>query len=170
MSEAPEIQENTPPPSPRSARSYAREFALQGLYQWRVGRADEAAVLTYLPELELEDSDLVDFARADRELCFALIHGVISQEENLSALVAPYIDRPFVELSPVETCILLLGTHELLAYPQTPYRVVLNEMIELAKIFGGTDGHKYINGVLDRLVASLRPDEAKPRKTRAESA
>lgn len=141
----------------KSARRRAREFALQGLYQWRVGGADEAAIEAHLPDLE-------GFAKADRELCFGLIRGVLRQQDELIELVKDCIDRSFRELSPVEACILLLGTHELRAYPETPYRVIINEMIELAKSFGGTDGHKYVNGVLDRLAASLRPIEVKARQ------
>ncbi len=142
---------------PKSARRRAREFALQGLYQWRVGSADEAGIEAHLPELE-------GFGKADRDLCFGLIRGVMRQQEELIALVSECIDRSFKELSPVEACILLLGTHEFRAYPETPYRVIINEMIELAKSFGGTDGHKYVNGVLDRLAATQRPIEVDARK------
>lgn len=126
----------TEPRAPvKSARRRAREFALQGLYQWRVGSADEAQIESHLPELE-------GFGKADTELCFGLIRGVIRQQEVLIGLVSECIDRSFKELSPIEACILLLGTHEFRAYPETPYRVIINEMIELAKSFGGTDGHK----------------------------
>lgn len=141
----------------KSARRRAREFALQGLYQWRVGGADEAAIEAHLPELE-------GFGKADRELCFGLVRGVLRQQDELMALVGTCIDRSFRELSPVEASILLLGTHEFRAYPETPYRVIINEMIELAKSFGGTDGHKYVNGVLDKLAATLRPVEVEARR------
>lgn len=141
----------------KSARRRAREFALQGLYQWRVGGADEAEIEAHLPDLE-------GFGKADRELCFGLVRGVLRQQEALIGLVSECVDRGFKELSPIEACILLLGTHEFRAYPETPYRVIINEMIELAKAFGGTDGHKYVNGVLDRLAATLRPIEFVPRQ------
>lgn len=161
MEEKPEIKElvdagTAPKPPVKSARRRAREFALQGLYQWRVGSADEAAIEAHLPELE-------GFGKADHELCFGIIRGVMRQQEALIALVSDCIDRHFRELSPIEACILLIGTHEFRAYPETPYRVIINEMIELAKSFGGTDGHKYVNGVLDRLAVGLRPHEAKAR-------
>ena len=143
-----------PKAPPKSARRRAREFALQGLYQWRVGGADETDIAAHLPELD-------GFAKADREFCLATIHGVLTRHEELSALIAAYIDRPFRELSPIEACILLIGTCELAHNPEIPYRVIINEAIDLAKSFGGTDGHKYVNGVLDRLAAELRPQEVK---------
>lgn len=162
MSEPENIQElvdagSTDKTPPKSARRRAREFALQGLYQWRVGGADEAAIEAHLPDLE-------GFSKADRDLCFGLIRGVLRQQAELSDLVSSCIDRAFKELSPVEACILLLGTHEFRAYPETPYRVIINEMIELAKSFGGTDGHKYVNGVLDKLAAKLRAVEVQARR------
>ena len=149
-------QESKAPP--RSARRRAREFVLQGLYQWRVGGADEAAIAAQIPEME-------DFAKADRDFFAATLRGVIGQHERLTALVAAHIDRPFNELSPIEACVLLMGTCELVNNPETPYRVIINEAIELTKSFGGTDGHKYVNGVLDKVAAALRPAEVKARKT-----
>ena len=146
-----------PKAPPKSARRRAREFALQGLYQWRVGGADEADIAAHLPELD-------GFAKADREFCLATIHGVLTRHEELSALIAAYIDRPFRELSPIEACILLIGTCELAHNPEIPYRVIINEAIELAKAFGGTDGHKYVNGVLDKVAAVVRADEVAARK------
>jgi N utilization substance protein B len=75
-----------------------------------------------------------------------------------------HIDRPFTELSPVEACILMLGSFEMINHPETPYRVIINEAIELTKAFGGTDGHKYINGVLDKVAGVVRADEVAARK------
>ncbi|HEX6735566.1 MAG TPA: transcription antitermination factor NusB, partial [Azonexus sp.] len=121
------------PAAPRSARRRAREFVLQGLYQWRVGGADEAAIEAYAPEME-------DFAKADREFFVGTLRGVIGQREALTARIAAHIDRPFDELSPVEACVLMLGSFELVNHPETPYRVIINEAIELTKAFGGTDG------------------------------
>ena len=146
-----------PKAPPKSARRRAREFVLQGLYQWRVGGADEAAIEAYAPEME-------GFAKADREFFVGTLRGVINQRERLTETVAVHIDRPFTELSPVEACILLLGSFELLNHPETPYRVIINEAIELAKSFGGTDGHKYVNGVLDKVAGGLRPDEVASRR------
>ena len=148
-------QESKAPP--RSARRRAREFVLQGLYQWRVGGADEAAIEAQIPGME-------DFARADRDFFVATLRGVIGQQERLTALLATHIDRPFRELSPIEACVLLMGTCELANNPETPYRVIINEAIELTKSFGGTDGHKYVNGVLDKVAAAVRPAEVEAKK------
>jgi N utilization substance protein B len=148
---------DTQRPPPRSARRRAREFVLQGLYQWRVGGADEAAIEAYAPEME-------GFDKADRDFFTSTLRGVMAQNEALSAQVKTHIDRPFRELSPVEACILLMGAYELANHPETPYRVVINEAIELTKAFGGTDGHKYVNGVLDKVAAVVRPDEVAARR------
>ena len=142
---------------PKSARRRAREFVLQGLYQWRVGGADEAAIEAQIPEME-------NFAKADNDFFTATLRGVIAQQEKLTALVATHIDRPFKELSPIEACVLLMGTCELVQNPETPYRVIINEAIELTKSFGGTDGHKYVNGVLDKVAAEVRPTEVEAKK------
>ncbi len=142
---------------PKSARRRAREFVLQGLYQWCVGGADEAAIEAYAPEME-------DFAKADREFFVGTLRGVIGQQAALTERIAAHIDRPFSELSPIEACVMMLGTFEMQNHPETPYRVIINEAIELAKTFGGTDGHKYVNGVLDKVAAVLRPDEVAARK------
>jgi N utilization substance protein B len=142
---------------PKSARRRAREFVLQGLYQWRVGGADEAAIEAYAPEME-------GFAKADREFFVGTLRGVIAQQEKLIEQISTHIDRPFTELSPVEACILLLGSFEMANHAETPYRVIINEAIELTKAFGGTDGHKYVNGVLDKIASVLRPTEVAARK------
>jgi N utilization substance protein B len=142
---------------PKSARRRAREFVLQGLYQWRVGGADEAAIEAYAPEME-------GFAKADREFFVGTLRGVIGQGDALVEKISAHIDRPFTELSPVEACILMLGAFEMINHPETPYRVIINEAIELTKSFGGTDGHKYVNGVLDKVAAVVRPDEVAARK------
>ena len=142
---------------PKSARRRAREFVLQGLYQWRVGGADEAAIEAYAPEME-------GFAKADREFFVGTLRGVIAQRAPLIEKIAVHIDRPFTELSPIEASILMLGTFEMVHHPETPYRVIINEAIELAKAFGGTNGHKYVNGVLDKVAAGVRPDEVANRK------
>ena len=146
-----------PKAPPKSARRRAREFALQGLYQWRVGGADEAEIEAQIPEMD-------DFARADREFFVATLRGVIGQQEKLTALVTTHIDRPFKELSPIEACVMLMGACELVQNPETPYRVIINEAIELTKAFGGTDGHKYVNGVLDKVAAEVRPAEVEAKK------
>ena len=104
------------------------------------------------------------FAKADREFFVGTLRGVIGQKEALTEQITAHIDRPFGELSPVEACILMLGSFEMINHPETPYRVIINEAIELTKAFGGTDGHKYVNGVLDKVAAVIRPDEVAARK------
>lgn len=136
----------------KSARTRAREFALQALYQHTVGRnpADDVDAFT---------RDLAGFHKADSVHFDALLHGCIAQSEALDALIAPLLDRPLVELSPIERGVLWIGCYEFQHCPDVPWRVVLNEAIELAKSFGGTDGHKYVNGVLHQLAERLRPLE-----------
>jgi transcription antitermination protein NusB len=145
------------PAKPKSARRWSREFALQGLYQWRVGGSDEAAIEAYLPEMD-------DFKKADHDFLMSLLRGVMAHRDPLSEQVSQHIDRPFNELSPIEACILMMGAYELGQHPETPYRVIINEAIELTKAFGGTDGHKYVNGVLDKVAAGIRPAEVAARK------
>ncbi len=138
---------------PKSARRRARELALQGLYQWLMSHEDPGAIQAHLTETP-------GFEKADFEHFEALLHGTISACAEIDALIAPNLDRPVGELSPVEHGVLLLGTFELLRMPEVPYRVVINEAVELAKTYGGTDGYKYVNGVLDRVAARARPHEA----------
>jgi N utilization substance protein B len=151
------VQNTSTPAKPersnRSARRRARELALQGLYQWLVGGQDGAAVEGHLMEAEGYD-------RADGEHFRALLHGVIEQAPALRASFAPFIDRELALLSPVEHAIMLIGTYELKRHPEIPFRVVINESVELAKSFGGTEGFKYVNGVLDKVAAQLRTAEA----------
>ncbi len=137
----------------RSSRRRAREFVVQGLYQWRISGESRAL------EIESHLAAEADFARADRKLFQSLLGGVLRDQNVLIEVLSPHIDRPFNELSPVESCILLLAAFELTSHPETPYRVIINEAIELAKTFGGTDGHKYVNGVLDKLAANVRAAE-----------
>ena len=146
-----------PKPVSKSPRRRAREFALQGLYQWRISGNDEAAI-----EAHLRDS--AGFDKADREFVAGLLRGVLAQHAVLQQQLEAHLDRPFSELSPVEASVLLAGAYELANYPQTPYRVIINEAIELAKGFGGTDGHKYVNGVLDKLASKLRPVEVEAKR------
>jgi N utilization substance protein B len=133
----------------KTARRRSREIALQALYAWQLAGGNP------LEELRLLDEE----GRADRELAEALVRGVLARAEELKALIAPHLDRDFGRLSPVERAILYIGAHELSANPETPFKVVLNEAIELGKSFGGTGGHKFVNGVLEKLALALRPDE-----------
>ena len=136
----------------KSARSRAREFALQGLYQFIVGR-NEAS------EVDAFTRGLSGFHKADSVHYDALLHGCIEQSNDLDALITPLLDRPLGEISPIERSVLWLGAYEFLHCIDVPWRVVLNEYIELAKAFGGTDGHKYVNGVLNALAPKLRVHE-----------
>ncbi len=137
----------------RSPRHRARELALQGVYQWRVTGGDEA-------QIEKQILNEKNLGRYDKELFFRLLRGTLDQHASLEALLAPHLDRPLAELSPVEFSVLLLGAFELSQHPEVPYKVAINEAVELAKTFGGTDGHKYVNGVLDKLAPQVRAAEA----------
>ena len=137
---------------PKSARRRARELALQGLYQWLLSGEDSGAIHAHLTETP-------GFEKADQEHLDALLHGTIRAAQELDAQIEPHLDRRIAELSPVEHAVLMLATFELLCMPEIPYRVVLNEAVEIAKAYGGPDGFKYVNGVLDRVAARLRPLE-----------
>lgn len=140
----------------KTARRRARELALQALYQWRL---TGYAMAEIEPQLRAQK----EFERADAALFERLVRGVPAQAAELDALLAPQLDRAPEALSPVEHCILLLGAYELQECPETPFRVVINEAVELAKTYGGTDGHKYVNGVLDKLAPKLRAAELRGR-------
>jgi N utilization substance protein B len=134
---------------PRSARRRARELALQGIYEWLLNGADAGVVDAHVREQEGFDKS--DTAHFDR-----LLHGVIREATAIDALLAAHIDRRAELLSPVEHAALMIGSFELLHCIEIPYKVAINEAVELAKSFGGTDGHKYVNGVLDKVAAEVR--------------
>lgn len=136
----------------KSDRSRAREFALQGLYQSLVGK-------NAVGDIDIFTRDLAGFNKADSVHFDALLQGCVAQSEQLDLLIAPLLDRPMGEISPVEHAIMWIGAYELSHYLDVPWRVVLNECIELAKEFGGTDGHKYVNAVLNGIAPSLRAAE-----------
>ena len=140
--------------SVRGSRRLARELALKALYQWLLNPSPVSALLEFCTQEK-------EFVRADEQHLRALLEGVTSRAEELRGDIAPYLDRAVTALSPVEHAILLLGAMELKAFADVPYRVVINEGVELAKLYGGTDGYKYVNGVLDKLAAQLRPLEAR---------
>ncbi|HXZ96486.1 MAG TPA: transcription antitermination factor NusB [Burkholderiales bacterium] len=146
----------TRPHSARSSRRRSREFALQALYQWQLS-GDSADTL----EKQLRTAK--GFDKLDEAYFLMLLRGAISGAREFEEKLQPNLDRPLKELSPIEHCILLLGAYELTHQPDVPYRVVINEAVELAKAFGGTEGHKYVNAVLDKLAAKLRPAEIKAR-------
>ena len=133
----------------KSARRRSRELAVQALYQWLITGADAGAAEAYIRETP-------DFHKADEAYFKTLYKGATRQAEDLRAAIAPYIDRPLAELSPVEHGILLVAAYELQTQLDVPYKVVINEAVEIAKSFGGTDGFKYVNGVLDKLAAQTR--------------
>jgi N utilization substance protein B len=139
--------EKTPPV--KSARRRSREFAIQGLYQWQL--AGQGADL-----IERELREAPGFAKVDAAYFNEVLHGVIDSAATLEGALCPCLDRPMKELSPVERGILLLAAYELRFHPEIPFKVVINEAVELAKAFGGTDGHKYVNGVLDKLAGQIR--------------
>jgi N utilization substance protein B len=136
----------------RAARRGAREFALKAVYEWLIAANDMRDIRAGLAEDEAFDGIDTAYFRQ-------LVEGVAAQRETLDAALAPVLDRRPDALSPVEHGILLVGAYELANAVDVPYRVVINEAVELAKSYGGTDGHKYVNGVLDKLAASLRPAE-----------
>lgn len=133
----------------KSDRSRAREFAVQALYQVLVGKNDVAAVDAFT-------RDLAGFSKADSVHFDALLYGSAEQAQQLDALILPLLDRKLSEISPVEHAVMWIGAYELQHCLDVPWRVVLNECVELAKEFGGTDGHKYVNGVLNGLARQLR--------------
>jgi N utilization substance protein B len=133
----------------KSARRRARELALQGLYEWLLSRADAGAVDAHVREQE-------GFDKCDREHFELLLHGTIRDAEAIDAMLAAHIDRKVELLSPIEHAALMIGAFELMRCIEIPYKVAINEAVELAKSFGGTDGHKYVNGVLDKVAAEVR--------------
>jgi transcription antitermination protein NusB len=136
----------------KNSRSRAREFALQGLYQWLLSGTDPGTIRAQLAETE-------SFAHCDARYFDRMWDGVTTQYDVLVAAVSPYCERAAAQLSPIEKSILVIGAWELLRQPDVPYRVAINEAVELAKAYGGTDGHKFVNGVLDKLAAAARPRE-----------
>ena len=144
-------------PQGTSTRRRARELALQGLYQWLLSGAAGAEIEAHLAEHD-------GFDKFDRLHFDALLHGSIAEATLLDAALARHVDRRTKDLSPVEHAVLMIGAYELTHCIDIPYRVVINEAVELAKAFGGTDGHKYVNGVLDKCAGDLRPVEVAARQ------
>lgn len=136
-----------------SQRKKARKLVLQALYQWHVSQSG-------LNQIEAEFRTDNDFAKVDGEYFAELLNAIPKQITDLDSRFAPYLDRALDDVDPIEVCLLRMGTYEMLHRIDVPYRVVLNEAVELAKQFGGTDGHKYVNSVLDKLGADLRPLES----------
>jgi N utilization substance protein B len=141
-----------------SPRARAREFALQAIYQYMVGKND-------MSEVDRFTRDLDGFHKCNAEHYDAIIYGCAREASALDAELIKYLDRPWNEISPIEHAVMWIGAYEYLHCADVPWRVVLNECIELAKTFGGTDGHKYVNGVLNKLGKALRPNELDQRNS-----
>ena len=154
---SPAAAKHTSPPGGRksaskSSRSRAREFVLQALYQHLVGRNSAEAIDAFT-------RDLSGFHKADAAHYNTVLHGCIETGAYMDALITPLLDRKLEEISPIEHAAMWMGVFEFQHCPDVPWRVVLNECIELAKEFGGTDGHKYVNAVLNGLAPRLRTAE-----------
>jgi N utilization substance protein B len=130
----------------------ARKLALQALYRWQLNQSP-------WQDLVAEFASADDMAHADRDYFRLLIEGVCGSHAALDAELAAWMDRPPQQLDPVEHAVLLIAAHELERQPDVPYRVVINEAVSLTKRFGATDGHKFVNAVLDRAARTLRPHE-----------
>jgi len=142
----------------KTDRRRSREFALQGLYQWQLAKADPAAIARNLSEAR-------GFDKIDADYFTTLLEGAIAAAPEMEQAISPHLDREYKRLSPVERAILLLAGYELAHQPEVPYRAVINEAVELAKSYGGTDGYKFVNGVLDKLATQLRPSESAGRNS-----
>jgi len=142
----------------KSSRSRAREFALQALYQSLVGR-------NAVSDVDAFTRDLAGFSKADSVHFDALLQGCVEQATELDALIIPLLDRKLEEISPIERGVMWIGAYEFKHCLDVPWRVVINECIELAKEFGGTDGHKYVNAVLNGLAPTLRAAEVNADRT-----
>jgi N utilization substance protein B len=138
-------------------RSRSRSLAIQALYQWQMAGQDVGAIINHF----MIEQDARKF---DSDYFAELVHGVPGRLNELDAALAPCIDRALESVDPVERAILRLGTYELIEHPEIPYRVIINEAVELAKTFGAEQGHRYVNGVLDKAARALRPAEAAARR------
>ena len=133
-------------------RSRARRGAVQAVYQWQLGGGESGEIRAQFRDRE--GMDKVDWAYFD-----ALVEDVISEHTALDALLAPHLDRPIEQLDPVEQAIVRLAALELARHPEVPFRVVINEAVELARTFGAEQSHRYVNGVLDALARAVRREE-----------
>ena len=137
-----------------AARRKARSFALQAIYQWHMAGAD-------LAKIEAEFRADNDMSKVDLEYFHEILHGVPRELSALDQIIKPLLDRNSEEMTPVELSILRLATYEMMHRIDVPYKVVINEAVELAKSFGATDGHKYVNGVVDKIAQQVRTVEVK---------
>lgn len=139
----------------KTARRQAREIALQALYAWQISGDDPLA----------QARSIEGYERIDARFVEGLLHGVLERAGELRSLISPHLSREFGKLSPVERAILYIGAYELASHPETPFKVVLNEAIELGKSFGATDGYRFVNGVLEKIAAAMRPEEVARSRT-----
>jgi len=144
-------------PAQKSSRRRSREFALQGLYGWLVSGSGPEPIDEHMREQE-------DFDKCDKAHFDMLLHGCIREAADLDTVLVRHVDRKIGHLSPIEHGVLMIGVYELMHCLDIPYRVSINEAVELAKSFGGTDGHKYVNGVLDKAATDLRSVEVQARR------
>ncbi len=155
------MAESTSVPANNSAgktpRRRAREFALQGVYEHLLSAHSASMIENHLVQVS-------GFEKADKVFFGLLLRGTLDQIEALEAQFVSLLDRPVAELSPIERAVLLLATFELQNQPETPYRVIINEAIELTKGYGGSDGHRFVNGVLDKLALRIREAEIRATK------
>ncbi len=142
------------PEKRKPSRQQARRFAMQAIYQWQIAETTRGDLLAQFRS----EPDMI---RCDSAYFADLVEGILSNEPELDAEFAKVLDRPVEQLDPIERATLLVGAYELSNHPEIPYRVVINEAVELAKRYGATDSHKYINGVMDRLARRLREVEIK---------
>ena len=160
MSDAPSAASGRPRAarsSAKSARRRARELALQGLYEWLLSAAEPKVIAAHMREQDgFEKCDAAHFDR--------LLAGCIGEARELDVALTRHVDRKTAHLSPIEHGVLMIGAYELKHCIEIPYKVAINEAVELAKSFGGTDGHKYVNGVLDKTAGDLRPVEVAARR------
>ncbi len=138
--------------NPRNRR-WARRLCLQALYQWEITHHD-------IREIEANSLQDENIERVDVEYFKALLQGVGENLDSIQTYIKRYIDRPVSEIDPIEISILRMAVFELLQRPDVPYKVVLNEALELGKAFGATDGYKFVNGILDKVAREVRRDEA----------
>ncbi|HSA90276.1 MAG TPA: transcription antitermination factor NusB [Burkholderiales bacterium] len=139
----------------KHARRHAREVALQALYAWQLSGGD--------PLEEARSNE--DYEKT--EFLDDLVRGVARRAAELERLIAPHLDRDFARLSPVERAILYIGAYELAHHPETPFKVVLNEAVELGKSFGASEGYRFVNGVLEKIALQVRPEEVGRWRNRA---
>lgn len=151
-------EESASSSAPVSRRGLARRVTAQALYQWLVNETSPELLLRQFRE---QDEGL---GRADPAYFEALLRGVVENAQPLTLSVVPHLDRPLQQLDPVEHAILLLGAYELAHEPSVPWRVIVNEAVNLAKLFGSEEGYKFVNGVLDKLARQLRPAEVQDGK------